>query len=116
MAQPMPRSKRAPAPRPAPLSAEQLLERIVALTREKRAEDVVALDVHGLADYMDYLVLVTGRSARQNRAIAEGVLRGLKPLKVRPLVRPGAEDSSWICLDFVDVVLHVFDGPTRQFY
>jgi ribosome-associated protein len=88
----------------------------VALARDKRAEDVVALDVRGLADYMDFLVLATGRGERQNRAIADGVMRGLKPLKVRPLVRPGAEDGAWICLDFVDVVFHVFDGATRAHY
>ena len=100
----------------ATLEGEALLQRIVAFAREKRAEDVVALDVRGLADYMDYLVLATGRSVRQNQAIAAAVLRGLKPLKVRPLARPRAEDGAWICLDFVDVVFHVFDATTRSFY
>ncbi len=104
------------SPKPPSLSSEELLARVVALARERRAEDVVALDVRRLADYMDYLVLVTGRSPRQNRSIAEGVMRGLKGLKVRPLKRPGPEDGAWICLDFVDVVLHVFDGATRAHY
>jgi ribosome-associated protein len=117
MPQPASRSRRpAPVSAPAALTSEQLLEKIVALARDKRAEDVVALDVRGLADYMDFLVLATGRSVRQNQAIADGILRGLKPLKVRPLVRPGPEDGPWICLDFVDVVFHVFDGATRAHY
>jgi ribosome-associated protein len=98
------------------LPVEAVLERIVALLRERRAEDVVALDVRGLADYMDFLVLATGRSERQNRAIADGVMRGLRGLKVRPLKRPGPEDGPWISLDFVDVVVHVFDGATRAHY
>jgi ribosome-associated protein len=93
-----------------------VLHKVVALAREKRAEDVVALDVRGLADYMDFLVIATGRSPRQNRAIAEGVMRGLKGLKIRPLARPGPEDGAWICLDFVDVVFHVLDGATRAHY
>jgi ribosome-associated protein len=118
MPQPASRTRRpaAAAPAPAPLTAERLLEMIVGVARDKRAEDVVALDVRGLADYMDYLVLATGRSVRQNQAIADGILRALKPLKVRPLVRPGPEDGAWICLDFVDVVFHVFDGATRAHY
>lgn len=117
MPQPASRSRRpAAASVPVALTSAQLLEKIVALARDKRAEDVVALDVRGLADYMDFLVLATGRSVRQNQAIADGILRGLKPLKVRPLVRPGPEDGPWICLDFVDVVFHVFDGATRAHY
>jgi ribosome-associated protein len=98
------------------MTSEELLHRIVALLHERRGEDVVALDVRGLADYMDFLVVATGRSDRQNRAIADGVMRGLRGLKVRPLKRPGPEDGAWICLDFVDVVVHVFDGITRAHY
>lgn len=101
---------------PARLTSLDVLHKVVALAREKRADDIVALDVRGLADYMDFLVIATGRSPRQNRAVAEGVMRGLKGLKVRPLARPGPEDTTWICLDFVDVVLHVFDGATRAHY
>ena len=116
MPSPAPRTRPSAPPAPAALTNEQLLHRIVELAREKRAEDVVALDVRGLADYMDFLVLATGRSVRQNQAIADGVMRGLKPLKIRPLARPGPEDATWICLDFVDVVFHVFDGATRAHY
>ena len=103
-------------PRPPTLTCEELLHRLVALVYERRGEDVVALDVRGLADYMDFLVVVTGRSERQNRSIADGVMRGLKSLKVRPLARPGPDDGPWVCLDFVDVVLHIFDGATRAHY
>lgn len=103
-------------PPPTRLEGEALVRRIAALALEKRAEDVVALDVRGLADYMDFLVIATGRSVRQNQAIADAVLRGLKPLKIRPLTRPRPEDGAWMCLDFVDVVVHVFDATTRAFY
>lgn len=99
-----------------PLSSEDLLARVVALVRERRGEDIVALDVRGLADYMDYMVICTGRSERQNRAIADGLMRGLRGLKVRPVQRPGPEEGLWICLDFVDVVVHVFEGATRAHY
>jgi ribosome-associated protein len=103
-------------PTATPLPTETVLRRIAALCREKKAEDVVALDVRGIADYMDYLLIVTGRSARQNRAIADHVLRSLRGEKVRPLTRPGALDGPWICLDFVDVVLHVFEPGARTYY
>jgi ribosome-associated protein len=102
--------------RPKPLQGKALAKRIAALCREKRGEDVVLLDVRGIADYMDFLLLVTGSGERQNRAIADHVVRSLRGLKVRPLSTSGEEAGTWICVDFVDVVLHVFDAPTRNFY
>ena len=101
---------------PVPPDSESLARRIAALCVEKRGEDPVALDVRGIADYMDFMLIVSGRSARQNRAIADHVVRTLKPEKIRPLTRPGPEDAAWICLDFVDVVLHVFEPISRKHY
>jgi ribosome-associated protein len=118
-AAPAPEAERAAPPAPTrarPLPAEEVLRRVLELCRERRADPIVALDVRELADYMDYLVIATGRSARQNRSIADHVVRELRPLGVRPLTRPGPDDGPWICLDFVDVVLHVFDAPTRAYY
>lgn len=103
-------------PKTQTLSTDTLVHRIAALCREKKGEEIVALDVRGVADYMDYLVLVTGRSARQNRSIADHVVRSLRGEKVRPLVRPGVLDGPWICLDFVDVVVHVFEPASRAYY
>jgi ribosome-associated protein len=98
------------------LTSEALMQRVVALCREKRAEDVVVLDVRDLVDYMDYLLVASGRSDRQNRSIVENVVRGVKRDGVRPLSQAGLEAGSWICLDLVDVVLHVFTPEKREHY
>ena len=99
------------------LDAEALLARVVGLCQERKAEDVVSLDVRGIVDYMDHLVICTGRSARQNRAIAEHVITQLKREDgVLPLSREGMDAGSWVCIDFVDVVLHVFEPEARGFY
>lgn len=95
---------------------EALMQRLVQLVREKRGEDVVALDVREVADYMDYLVIATARSERQNRAIADHVVRTLKREGERVLSNAGADEGQWVCLDFVDVVLHVFTPDTREHY
>ncbi len=109
---------RAPRTRPqaAPAPTEILARRIAAMCSEKRAEDVVVLDVRGLADYMDFLVIASGGAERQNRAIADHVVRSLRGEKVRPLSVAGADGGTWICVDFVDVVLHLFDRATREHY
>jgi ribosome-associated protein len=95
---------------------DDLVAAVVRLAREKRAEDVVVLDVRGLVDYMDFLVVATGRSDRQNRAIAENVVRGLKKMGRLPLSRSGVEAGTWICVDLVDAVLHVFTPEVRAYY
>ena len=99
-----------------PLSSEQIRERLVTLVQEKRGEDVVALDVRELVDYMDFLVVATARSERQNRAIADHVRQEMKRHHLLPLSLAGYDGGSWICLDYVDVVLHVFTPATRAHY
>src|SRR6188508_890526 len=98
---PTPRSKTSSPPASGPrLEGAALARRIAELCREKRGADVVTLDVRRLVDYMDFLVLVTGTSERQNRAIADHVLRSLRPAKVRPLSTAGEDGGTWICVDF----------------
>ena len=109
------RAKARAGPRPMP--ADALLARMVALCHERRAEGVVSLDVRGLVDYMDHLLIVTGRSSRQNRAIADHVLRTFKrEHRILALSRGGMDAATWICLDYVDVVLHIFDEEQRAHY
>ncbi len=96
--------------------SEALVQRLAALARATRAEDIVALDVRTLVDYMDFLLVVTARSERQARSIADQVVREAKREGTRPLSESGVEAGSWICVDFVDVVLHVFTPETRAFY
>ena len=71
------------------MTSERMLERLAALAREKRGEDLVALDVRELVEYMDALLVVTARSERQNRAIAENIIRGMKQAGILPLSRRG---------------------------
>ena len=108
MARPMSRT-----PRP---QVEADLRKVATLCLEKRGEDLVALDVRPLVDYMDFLLLVTGRSARQTRAIADWVIQKMKREGHVPLSRSGMDIGSWICLDYVDFVVHIFDPETREHY
>ncbi len=99
------------------LTGAELLARVVELCHERKAEDVVVLDVRELVEYMDAMVICTGRSPRQNRAIAEHTATQLKrENRILPLSRSGGDAGSWICVDFVDVVLHVFEPEARAHY
>ncbi len=96
--------------------SESLVRSIARVCHERRGGDIVALDVRELVEYMDFLLIVTGRSARQNRAISEVVIRERKREDDLPISRAGVEGGSWICLDYFDVVLHIFDDETREHY
>ena len=99
------------------LPSADLLRKVVELCLDRKGEDVVSIDVRELVEYMDHMVIVTGRSPRQNRAISEHVLTQLKREHgILPLSKSGMDGGSWICVDLVDVVLHVFEPEAREHY
>jgi ribosome-associated protein len=93
-----------------------LARRIAALAEERRATDLVLLDVRGLVDYTDFFLLATGASSRQNQSIGEHVVKTLKGEKRFAISKAGLDTGRWICLDLGDVVFHVFDAETRARY
>jgi len=76
----------------------------------------VILDIRELAEFADYFVVCSGASARQLKAIAEQVRVTLKQSGVTPLGREGEPGSGWLLLDYVDVVVHIFDAESRAYY
>jgi ribosome-associated protein len=93
-----------------------LARRIVDLAEDKKAADIVLLEIAPLTTVADYLVLCSGGSERQLGAIADGITEGLKADGFRILSREGAPDSHWILLDAGAVIVHVFAPPERDFY
>jgi ribosome-associated protein len=83
---------------------------------DKKAEDIQIIDVIGKVDYADYIVLMTGASDRNVAAIARGVETDLAKESVRSLALEGLPLARWVLIDFVDVVVHVFQSEWRQVY
>jgi len=107
--------------RPAPAAAGsraplELARRVVALAEDKKAADIVLLDLGELTTLADYFVICSGGSERQIDAIADAVADGLRAEGERPIGREGAAASHWVLLDYGDVVIHVFDRETRAYY
>ena len=74
------------------------------------------LDLRGLSSFTDYFLIAGADSSRQVRALAERVEERLAAANIRMLHREGAREAHWILLDYHDVVIHIFDEETRQFY
>ncbi|MBI4517074.1 MAG: ribosome silencing factor [Deltaproteobacteria bacterium] len=100
---------------PAPNSRETALL-CVRFALEKKAYDLVLLEVGPLTSLADYFLICTGRSDTQVQAIAQGIEENLKQLGVRLLAMEGYSRGQWALLDFGDVVVHIFYEPVREFY
>lgn len=89
----------------------------VRAARDKKAEDIVVLDLRNAGGFTDYFVICTGANARQITAIADSVRDTLKQeLDERPALTEGIDRSEWILLDYFNFVVHVFSRDCRSFY
>jgi ribosome-associated protein len=90
--------------------------RVVDLAADKKASDIVLLEIRGLTTMADYFVICSGQSERQLGAIADGIVEGLREDGTRPIGREGSADAHWLLLDFGSVIVHVMAPPERDFY
>jgi ribosome-associated protein len=99
------------------MGGEALVEEIARLAADKKAVDVVELDLRGVLGYTDYFIVCSGRTGRQAKAIQDGILEGLKhDHDVVPRRVEGSPSGGWILLDYLDVVVHIFTPEKRDFY
>lgn len=110
-----PKAGAAPAPS-APDLARPTALAIANAALDKKAEDVVVLDVRGLASYADYFVVMTADSDRQASAVADHVEQTMKAQGVPKVGAEGYETGRWILVDYGDVLAHVMSRETRAFY
>jgi ribosome-associated protein len=92
------------------------VRRAVELALERKAQDVIVLDLRGISSATDYFVIVGGRSDVHVKAIADHVVDELKKESVRPQHVEGLRGARWVLLDYVDFVVHVFHPQARAFY
>jgi ribosome-associated protein len=98
------------------MPALDLARRIVELPEDKKAADIVLLDLTGLTTVADYFVIASGGSERQLDAIAEGIISGMRDEHVHAYGREGTAASHWVLVDFGSVIVHVFTPPERDYY
>jgi ribosome-associated protein len=82
----------------------------------RKAERVTAIDVRRLTSYTDAIIVVTASSSRQVSSIAENIYINMKKAGNMPLGVEGIQEGTWALLDFGDVIIHVFNRETRDFY
>ncbi len=83
---------------------------------DKKALDMVVLDLRGVATFTDYFLITSGANVRQVQAIADEVVERLKKQGTRAQRVEGYRSAEWVLVDYGDFIVHVFDNKSRQFY
>jgi ribosome-associated protein len=97
--------------------SEELADRIARIASDRKAIDLVVVDLRGMVGYTDFFVVCTGNTERQTKAIHDAVYRELKDeMGLLPKRSEGLAEARWILLDYLDAVLHVFTPDAREFY
>ena len=92
------------------------IARAVQAALDKKALDVVVLDLRHTPAFTDFFILCSGQNVRQVQAIADAVEEALRAIKVRPAHVEGYDRAEWILMDFFSFIVHVFTPQTRAFY
>ena len=92
------------------------IETAIAAAEDKKAMDLVVLDLRKAAGFTDFFLIASGSNPRQIRAIADSVMEALAAEGVKPAHVEGYDRSEWILLDYFDFIVHIFATETRLFY
>ena len=95
---------------------DELARRLAAIADDKKAAELVALDVRALVSYTDYLVICTARNERQAKAIHDEIYHQLKRDGWLPGRVEGEREAEWVLMDYLDAVLHIFTQELRERY
>ncbi len=83
---------------------------------DKKAQDIVVLDVRGLCNFADVFVLCTGTNRVQLNAIGEGIQKGFKEMRMKTPLNEGHRSPNWAVLDYGDVLVHIMSQDARDYY
>lgn len=105
-----------PGTRPPAFEIPAEVEEAATLALERKASDVLALDLRGISSATDFFLIGSGTSDIQVRSIAEHVIEELEEQGLRPQHVEGMDRARWVLLDYIDFVVHVFHPSAREFY
>jgi ribosome-associated protein len=99
------------------LNPELMVAEIAELAADRKALEIVQLDLRGMIGYADYFLICTGRTDRQAKAIHDSIHAGMKSSHgLLPRRVEGLTEGRWVLMDYLDVIVHVFTPETRDYY
>ncbi|MGC9221332.1 MAG: ribosome silencing factor [Solirubrobacteraceae bacterium] len=99
------------------MTPQQIAQAVAEMAADRKAENIVELDIRGLTSVADYFVICSARSDRQVRAVQEAIQLGMKTAHgMLPTRIDGVAQAQWVLMDYGDVIVHVFTPELRDFY
>ncbi len=98
------------------LTPSMLTDEICKILCDKKARDIVKINVTEKTSLADWFIIASGRSGTQVKSLAEYVDDGMSKLGIEPKRREGDEEGRWIVLDYGDAIVHIFNDDSRLFY
>jgi ribosome-associated protein len=98
------------------LTSRELADRIIELAQDKKGRQIVRMELGQDSSIADYFVIISGDSDTHCKAVADNIEKELRNEKLRLYHKEGYQTQRWILLDYVDVIVHIFRGETREFY
>jgi ribosome-associated protein len=98
------------------ITLEETRDKIIEWAEDKKAEDVIAIDVQGKTSYTDIIIVCHGSNELHLKAIADNICDNAKKEKIYYLSVEGKDNAAWILIDFVDIIVHIFRESTRKYY
>ena len=98
------------------MNSKQVMELVVKCIDSKKGADIKVLDISGVTTMADYFIICQGNSGTQMKAIAEEIEEKLAEKDVKPIGREGMSTAYWILMDYSDVIVHIFNSESRDFY
>jgi ribosome-associated protein len=92
------------------------VQKVVRAALDKKASNVVVLDLRHTPAFTDYFILCSGQNQRQVKAIADAVEESLRAARVKPAHVEGYDRAEWVLMDFFTFIVHIFTPQTREFY
>lgn len=98
------------------LKTEEFVKKICEVLSNRKAHDIISIDVRGKTEVADFYVVAGGRSMAQTRALIEHVEEEMDKIGVAPVRREGVREGRWAVLDYGDVIVHIFNDEVRLLY
>jgi ribosome-associated protein len=98
------------------LNSGQLARAAVDIASDKKASDIILLDIRDVTTFADYFIICSGNNTRQIQAIADAIDEELDKQGATLFHREGVAEAGWVLLDFGDVIVHIFGAKEREYY
>ena len=97
-------------------SQQEIIQKIISWLNEKKAEKIIQFDVKEKSDLTDSIIICHGIGDLHTKAIAENVIQKSKEQKIHIFATEGLGNGTWILIDFIDIIVHIFNEDTRSYY